>query len=133
MEADVYDAISQVSDLEEKVYVELQVMLIFFFFLTPGDSTFCFHCKIIFLYQRASGLIEAMEKTAYNIEAGLPDLKTFSQKLFGLYWIYLSVYLLYCPVVFFIYITITTKCLHLLSPNATQLHKEFNIKTNNGV
>ncbi|XP_008332204.1 kinesin-like protein KIF2C isoform X2 [Cynoglossus semilaevis] len=55
VEADVYDAISQVSDLEEKVYVELQ---------------------------RASGLIEAMEKTAYNIEAGLPDLKTFSQKLF---------------------------------------------------
>ncbi|XP_040911089.1 kinesin-like protein KIF2C isoform X1 [Toxotes jaculatrix] len=50
----VYDAISQVADLEEKVYVELQ---------------------------RANELVRAMEQTSYNIEAGLPDLLDHSQKL----------------------------------------------------
>ncbi|KAF0046979.1 hypothetical protein F2P81_000612 [Scophthalmus maximus] len=52
-----YDAISQVADLEEKVYGELQ---------------------------RANELVKAMEQTSYNIEAGLPDLVDHSQKLFGL-------------------------------------------------
>ncbi|XP_040000688.1 kinesin-like protein KIF2C isoform X2 [Xiphias gladius] len=50
----VFDAISQVADLEEKVYVELQ---------------------------RANELVKAMEQTSYNIEAGLPDLVDHSQKL----------------------------------------------------
>ncbi|XP_058488439.1 kinesin-like protein KIF2C isoform X3 [Solea solea] len=51
----VYEAISQVSNLEEKVYAELQ---------------------------RAKDLIKAMEQTSYNIETGLPDLVDHSQKLF---------------------------------------------------
>nr|XP_019960428.1 PREDICTED: kinesin-like protein KIF2C isoform X2 [Paralichthys olivaceus] len=50
----VYDAISQVADLEEKVYVELQ---------------------------RANELVKSMEQTSYNIEAGLPELVGHSQKL----------------------------------------------------
>ncbi|XP_035491071.1 kinesin-like protein KIF2C isoform X2 [Scophthalmus maximus] len=50
-----YDAISQVADLEEKVYGELQ---------------------------RANELVKAMDQTSYNIEAGLPDLVDHSQKLF---------------------------------------------------
>ncbi|XP_053739284.1 kinesin-like protein KIF2C [Synchiropus splendidus] len=50
----VYDAISQVADLEEKVYTELK---------------------------KANGLVTAMEQTSYNIEAGLPDLINLSQKL----------------------------------------------------
>ncbi|KAM9845048.1 kinesin-like protein KIF2C [Aulostomus maculatus] len=50
----VYDAIKQVADLEEKVYAELQ---------------------------RANELVQAMEETSYNIEAGLPDLMDHSRKL----------------------------------------------------
>ncbi|XP_029931388.1 kinesin-like protein KIF2C isoform X2 [Myripristis murdjan] len=50
----MYDAISQVSELEEKVYSELQT---------------------------ASELMRAMEQTSYNIEAGLPDLEDHSRRL----------------------------------------------------
>ncbi|XP_070701000.1 kinesin-like protein KIF2C [Pempheris klunzingeri] len=50
----VYDAISQVAELEEKVYVQLQ---------------------------RGNELFKAMEQTSYNIEAGVPDLVGHSQKL----------------------------------------------------
>uniref|UniRef100_UPI003AAF1BC2 kinesin-like protein KIF2C n=1 Tax=Centroberyx gerrardi TaxID=166262 RepID=UPI003AAF1BC2 len=50
----VYDAISQVSELEEKVYVELQ---------------------------GANELVKAMEQTSYNIETGLPDLVDHARKL----------------------------------------------------
>ncbi|XP_029380735.1 kinesin-like protein KIF2C isoform X2 [Echeneis naucrates] len=53
-DTNVYDAISQVADLEEKVYVELQ---------------------------RATELVKAMEKTSYNIEMGLPDIVDHSRKL----------------------------------------------------
>lgn len=54
LDTSVYDAISHVADLEEKVYVELK---------------------------RANDLIMAMEHTSYNIETGLPDLVDHSQKL----------------------------------------------------
>ncbi|XP_020499390.2 kinesin-like protein KIF2C isoform X1 [Labrus bergylta] len=54
VDTSVYDAISQVAELEEKVYVELQ---------------------------RSSELVKAMEQTAYNIEAGVVDLVDHSQKL----------------------------------------------------
>uniref|UniRef100_A0A8C6U607 Kinesin-like protein n=1 Tax=Neogobius melanostomus TaxID=47308 RepID=A0A8C6U607_9GOBI len=57
-DASVYDAISQVSELEEKVYVQLQ---------------------------KASDLVVSMEKTTYNIESGLVDIMDFSQKMMGLY------------------------------------------------
>merc|ERR1711915_1063167 len=50
----VYDAISQVTELEEKVYVELQ---------------------------RANDLVVAMQHTSYNIETGLSDILDYSQKL----------------------------------------------------
>ncbi|KAM3865637.1 kinesin-like protein KIF2C [Diretmus argenteus] len=50
----VYDAISQVAELEEKVYEELQ---------------------------NANELVTAMQTTTYNIEAGLPDLMNYSRKL----------------------------------------------------
>uniref|UniRef100_A0A8C6U8J3 Kinesin-like protein n=1 Tax=Neogobius melanostomus TaxID=47308 RepID=A0A8C6U8J3_9GOBI len=53
-DASVYDAISQVSELEEKVYVQLQ---------------------------KASDLVVSMEKTTYNIESGLVDIMDFSQKM----------------------------------------------------
>ncbi|KAK2822384.1 hypothetical protein Q5P01_022449 [Channa striata] len=54
VDTSVYDAISQVAELEEKVYVELQ---------------------------RANELVKAMEQTSYNIESGLPVLLDHSQKL----------------------------------------------------
>lgn len=50
----VYDAISQVAELEEKVFVELQ---------------------------RASELVVGMQQISYNIETGLPDLMDHSHKL----------------------------------------------------
>nr|XP_057924624.1 kinesin-like protein KIF2C isoform X2 [Doryrhamphus excisus] len=50
----MYDAISHVAELEENVYAELQ---------------------------RATELVKAMEQTSYNIEAGLPHLMDYSQKL----------------------------------------------------
>ncbi|KAK7945656.1 hypothetical protein WMY93_001384 [Mugilogobius chulae] len=54
VDTSVYDAISQVAELEEKVYVELQ---------------------------KASDLVVAMQQTSYNIETGLPDIMDFSHKL----------------------------------------------------
>ncbi|XP_070774834.1 kinesin-like protein KIF2C [Enoplosus armatus] len=50
----VYDAISQVAELEEKVYVELK---------------------------RVNGFVKEMEQTSYNIEAGLPDMVDHTRKL----------------------------------------------------
>lgn len=50
----VYEAISQVSEYEEKVYGELQ---------------------------KARDLVAAMEKTSYNIETGLQDIMDYAQKL----------------------------------------------------
>ncbi|XP_034468951.1 kinesin-like protein KIF2C isoform X2 [Hippoglossus hippoglossus] len=54
VETVVYDAISQVADLEEKVHAELQ---------------------------RSNELMKSMEQTSYNIEAGLPDLVDCAQTL----------------------------------------------------
>ncbi|KAF7652965.1 hypothetical protein LDENG_00088840 [Lucifuga dentata] len=54
VERSIYDAISQVATLEEHVYVELQ---------------------------RGTELIKEMEKTSFNIEAALPELKSFARKL----------------------------------------------------
>ncbi|KAI3374969.1 hypothetical protein L3Q82_021495, partial [Scortum barcoo] len=54
----VYDAINQVAELEEKVYVE---------------------------FKRANEFIKAMEQTSYNIEEGLPEMVDHSRKLLGLY------------------------------------------------
>nr|XP_033505886.1 kinesin-like protein KIF2C isoform X1 [Epinephelus lanceolatus]XP_033505887.1 kinesin-like protein KIF2C isoform X1 [Epinephelus lanceolatus] len=50
----VYDAITQVAELEEKVYTE---------------------------FQRGNELFNAMGQTSYNIEAGLPDLMDHAKKL----------------------------------------------------
>ncbi|XP_069013405.1 kinesin-like protein KIF2C isoform X1 [Embiotoca jacksoni] len=54
VETSVYDAISQVAELEEKVYTELQ---------------------------NGNNILKAMDQTSYNIEAGLPDLMDHSRKL----------------------------------------------------
>ncbi|XP_029971027.1 kinesin-like protein KIF2C isoform X2 [Salarias fasciatus] len=54
MDTSVYDAVTQVAELEEKVYGELK---------------------------RGSEFIKAMDRTSYNIETGLPDLLEYSQKL----------------------------------------------------
>ncbi|XP_061694974.1 kinesin-like protein KIF2C isoform X2 [Syngnathoides biaculeatus] len=56
VDTSVYDAISHVAELEEKVYVELQN-----------------------LCQRGNEIVKSMEQTSYNIEAGLPHLVEFSQ------------------------------------------------------
>ncbi|XP_034557958.1 kinesin-like protein KIF2C isoform X2 [Notolabrus celidotus] len=57
VDTSVYDAISQVAELEEKVYVELQ---------------------------RSNELVKAMEQVSYNIEDGVQDLVEHSQKLMDL-------------------------------------------------
>ncbi|XP_057714231.1 kinesin-like protein KIF2C isoform X2 [Corythoichthys intestinalis] len=54
----VYDAISHVADVEEKVYGELQEIV-----------------------QRASNLVKSMEQTTYDSEAGLAHLMDFNQFL----------------------------------------------------
>ncbi|CAN9503459.1 unnamed protein product [Ophioblennius macclurei] len=54
MDTSVYDAVSQVAELEEKIYGELK---------------------------RANDFIKAMDQTSYNIESGLPELLDYSQKL----------------------------------------------------
>ncbi|XP_008290749.1 kinesin-like protein KIF2C isoform X2 [Stegastes partitus] len=54
VDTSVYDAISQVAELEEKVYAELK---------------------------RAGELVNGMDQISYNIEAGLPDLMDHSRKL----------------------------------------------------
>ncbi|CAJ1072203.1 kinesin-like protein KIF2C isoform X2 [Xyrichtys novacula] len=57
VDTSVYDAISQVAELEEKVYVELQTL---------------------------NELVKAMEDTSYNSEAGVHDLVDHSQKFLDL-------------------------------------------------
>ncbi|XP_074543857.1 kinesin-like protein KIF2C isoform X2 [Halichoeres trimaculatus] len=57
VDTSVYDAISQVAELEEKVYVELQ---------------------------RSADLVKEMEQTSFNIETRVHDLVDYSQKLFDL-------------------------------------------------
>uniref|UniRef100_A0A665TJ14 Kinesin-like protein n=1 Tax=Echeneis naucrates TaxID=173247 RepID=A0A665TJ14_ECHNA len=47
-------------------------------------SLHSFHIIIIFVFQRATELVKAMEKTSYNIEMGLPDIVDHSRKLMGL-------------------------------------------------
>ncbi|XP_073347394.1 kinesin-like protein KIF2C isoform X2 [Pagrus major] len=54
VDASVYDAISQVAELEEKVYVELK---------------------------RVNDFVKAMEQTSYNIKEELPDLVDHSRKI----------------------------------------------------
>ncbi|XP_030015476.1 kinesin-like protein KIF2C isoform X2 [Sphaeramia orbicularis] len=54
LDISVYDAISHVADLEEKVCVELK---------------------------RANNLVKAMEQISFDIETGLPDLVDYSRKL----------------------------------------------------
>ncbi|XP_036941200.1 kinesin-like protein KIF2C isoform X1 [Acanthopagrus latus] len=54
VDASVYDAISQVTELEEKVYVELK---------------------------RVNDFVKAMEQTSYNIKEELPDLVDHSRKI----------------------------------------------------
>ncbi|XP_034744093.1 kinesin-like protein KIF2C isoform X2 [Etheostoma cragini] len=54
VDTSVYDAISQVAELEEKVFVQ---------------------------FQRANELFKAMSQTSYNVEEGLPDLVDNAKKL----------------------------------------------------
>uniref|UniRef100_A0A671XMD9 Kinesin-like protein n=1 Tax=Sparus aurata TaxID=8175 RepID=A0A671XMD9_SPAAU len=87
----VYDAISQVTELEEKVYVELKVELedvfsslqhtsnnVMFIFLGSCPETL-----IPFVSQRVNDFVKAMEQTSYNIKEELPDLVDHSRKILG--------------------------------------------------
>uniref|UniRef100_A0A3B5KXB5 Kinesin-like protein n=1 Tax=Xiphophorus couchianus TaxID=32473 RepID=A0A3B5KXB5_9TELE len=58
VDASVLDIISQVTELEEKVYGQLK---------------------------RANEVVKEMDKISYNIEEGLPELVDYSRKLLGLY------------------------------------------------
>lgn len=91
MDASVYDAISQVTELEEKVYVELKVELedvfsslqhtsnnVMFIFLGSCPETL-----IPFVSQRVNDFVKAMEQTSYNIKEELPDLVDHSRKILG--------------------------------------------------
>lgn len=81
----VLDVFSEVTELEEKVYTELKV--IFYLFLYSKVSNFLYlnPYNLTFASQRASELAEKMDQITFNIEDGLPDLMTYSQKLMGLY------------------------------------------------
>ncbi|KAJ0011635.1 hypothetical protein NQD34_012610, partial [Periophthalmus magnuspinnatus] len=79
VDASVYDAISQVRELEEKIYAELQVNPIIFYIYFLILTFITRDCGLLF--QKASDLAVAMEQTSYNIETGLPDIIDYSQKL----------------------------------------------------
>lgn len=91
MDASVYDAISQVTELEEKVYVELKVELEDVFSSlqhTSNDVMFILlgfspQTLIPFVSQRVNDFVKAMEQTSYNIKEELPDLVDHSRKILG--------------------------------------------------
>lgn len=93
MDASVYDAISQVTELEEKVYVELKVELEDVFSSLQHTSNnakfihlfFCFSPQTLipFVSQRVNDFVKAMEQTSYNIKEELPDLVDHSRKILG--------------------------------------------------
>lgn len=88
----VYDALSHVADLEENVYVELQVAFLQFatYFDDRHDNDFSSLMLSMFafksIHQRVKELYESMEEPSFDIEAALPNLIDFSQfsKLRGL-------------------------------------------------
>lgn len=83
LDTNVYNAISKVTELEEKVYAELKV-LIFFIYLFIFATFLSKEALIIYFYfQRGNDFIKEMDQTSYNIELGLPDLLDYSQKLMG--------------------------------------------------
>lgn len=82
----VYDAISQVTELEEKVYVEFKVELALLYSIQTFKNK---QTKILmganFVFQEVNEFVKAMEQTSYNIKAELPDLLNHSRKIMGLY------------------------------------------------
>uniref|UniRef100_A0A3B5L4J2 Kinesin-like protein n=1 Tax=Xiphophorus couchianus TaxID=32473 RepID=A0A3B5L4J2_9TELE len=82
VDASVLDIISQVTELEEKVYGQLKVVFLIFFFFLRKIDLFIFLCSV---FQRANEVVKEMDKISYNIEEGLPELVDYSRKLLGLY------------------------------------------------
>lgn len=80
----VLDVISQVTELEEKVYMELKV---FFYMYVLIYNQFSFFLSLKFFFfcpQRANELANEMELLTFNIEEGFPSLMAYTQKLMGL-------------------------------------------------
>uniref|UniRef100_A0A3B5L4J9 Kinesin-like protein n=1 Tax=Xiphophorus couchianus TaxID=32473 RepID=A0A3B5L4J9_9TELE len=71
-----------VTELEEKVYGQLKVVFLIFFFFLRKIDLFIFLCSV---FQRANEVVKEMDKISYNIEEGLPELVDYSRKLLGLY------------------------------------------------
>lgn len=86
----MYEAISEVAELEEKAYVELkvesadlysiQVIMPFSLKIDIASPHMC----ITYVSQGINEFVKAMEQTSYNIKAGLPDLLDHSRKILGL-------------------------------------------------
>lgn len=84
----VYDAISQVTELEEKVYVELKVELTLLYTIQIFKNKQTSKQILTgsnFVSQEVNEFVKAMEQTSYNIKAELPDLLNHSRKIMGLY------------------------------------------------
>lgn len=83
----MYDAISQVTELEEKVYVEFKVEDVVLFSIWVKMFVLSFHVLTHGppIFQKVNEFVTAMEQTSYNIKAELPGLLDHSRKLLGLY------------------------------------------------
>lgn len=79
----MYDAISQVTELEDKVYMELRVQLALLY-NKRSDKSHILTCVPLCL-QKVGDFVTAMEKTSYNIKTELPGLLDHSRKILGLY------------------------------------------------
>lgn len=81
----MYDAISQVTELEDKVYIELRVQLaVFSNEQLYSDESHILTCLPLCL-QKVGDFVTAMEKTSYNIKTELPGLLDHSRKVLGWY------------------------------------------------
>lgn len=95
MDTSVYDSISRVAELEEKVYAQVQVKC-------PQACPFLQHTRqvgmhfthtcITFVSQKANEFYNAMGKSTYNIEEGLPDLVDYAKTFMGLYKLHLDLF-----------------------------------------
>lgn len=80
----MYEAISQVTELEDKVYMELKVELaILYGKWLQSDESHILTCVALCL-QKVGDFVTAMEKTSYNIKTELPGLLGHSRKILGL-------------------------------------------------
>lgn len=80
----MYDAISQVTELEEKVYVQLRVQLVLRCFITSVQMNLTCS-RLPRCLQKVNDFVTAMEQTSYNIKSELPGLLDHSRKVLGLY------------------------------------------------